>query len=201
MQRISVMTVRKFLIPWKRHHKAPPLPQKAVFFLMYGHLQIPRQRRPQSSFGFTAAGSLTEAALLLSAMEVPFPNIARMLSSQGQSIYEYEFRFSYVAQSMRKEWPGGAPHASEVPFVFNTLRQRYGSKATATDKAMARTISGYWTAFAKTGDPNGASRPHWPRYNVKQDVLANFTNKGVIIEPDPWKLRLDLTEGSHQDDQ
>jgi para-nitrobenzyl esterase len=124
--------------------------------------------------------------------------IARTLSSQGQAVYE--FRFSYVADSMRKEW-AGAPHASEVPFVFQTLLTRYGSKATPADEATARTISGYWIAFAKTGDPNGGSRPHWPAYNAKEDILANFTNKGVVIEPDPWKLRLDLTEESHKSDK
>jgi para-nitrobenzyl esterase len=122
--------------------------------------------------------------------------VARKRSSQGQTVYE--FRFSYVANSMREEWPEGAPHASEVPFVFDTLHQRYDGKATASDEAMARTISGYWIAFAKTGNPNGGGRPEWPPYNAKLDILANFTNKGVVIEPDPWKLRLDLTEESHQ---
>ncbi len=125
--------------------------------------------------------------------------LARTLSSQGQSIYL--FRFSYVADSMRKEWADGAPHAAEVPFVFETLRERYGSEATAADVAMARTVSAYWIAFAKTGDPNGGGRAHWPAYNAEQDVLANFTNNGVVIERDPWKLRLDLTEESHRNDK
>jgi para-nitrobenzyl esterase len=122
--------------------------------------------------------------------------IARTLSSQGQTVYE--FRFSYIATSMRGEWPDGAPHASEVPFVFETLHARYDGKATADDEAMARTISGYWVAFAKTGDPNGGNRPHWPAYNAQKDILANFTNHGVVIEPDSWKTRLDLTEASHR---
>jgi para-nitrobenzyl esterase len=125
--------------------------------------------------------------------------VARTRSSSGQTVYE--FRFSYVADSMRKTSISGAPHASEVPFVFGTLLQRYGGKATAADEAMSRTISSYWIAFAKTGDPNGAGRPHWPAYKAQQDILANFTDHGVVIEPDPWKLRLDLTEESHQNDK
>jgi para-nitrobenzyl esterase len=124
--------------------------------------------------------------------------IARLLSAQGQMVYE--FRYSYVADSMRQEW-SGAPHASEVPFVFETLQARYGDKATAVDEAMARTISGYWIAFAKTGNPNGGGRANWPAYNANQDVLANFTDKGVVIEPDPWKERLDLTEESHHNEK
>ena len=124
--------------------------------------------------------------------------IVRRLFSDGQTAYE--FRFSYVADSMRQEW-SGAPHASEVPFVFQTLHARYGDKATAADEAMARTISGYWIAFAKTGNPNGGGRANWPAYDANQDVLANFTDKGVVIEPDPWKERLDLTEESHHNDK
>jgi para-nitrobenzyl esterase len=124
--------------------------------------------------------------------------IARLRSSQGQIVYE--FRFSYVADSMRSEW-SGAPHASEVPFVFDNLHARYGDNTTAADEAVARTISGYWIAFAKTGNPNGGDRPNWPAYDAKEDILANFTEKGVIIEPDPWKERLDLTEESHHKDR
>ncbi len=124
--------------------------------------------------------------------------IARLLSSQDQIVYE--FRFSYIANSMRQQW-SGAPHASEVPFVFETLNARYANKATAADQAMARTISGYWIDFAKTGNPNGGGRANWPAYNANRDVLANFTENGVVIEPDPWKERLDLTEESHLSDK
>lgn len=125
--------------------------------------------------------------------------VSRLLASQGQTVYE--FRYSYVATSMRKEWTDGAPHASEVPFVFETLHARYDGQATPEDEVMAHAISGYWVAFAKTGDPNGGNRPHWPPYDSGKDVLANFTDHGVAIESDPWKDRLDLTEQSHQSDR
>jgi para-nitrobenzyl esterase len=58
--------------------------------------------------------------------------------------------------------------------------------------AMGKTTSGYWVAFVKTGNPNGDGRPDRPRYDpVARDVL-NFTNKGVIVAPDPLKERLNL---------
>ena len=50
----------------------------------------------------------------------------------------YHFRFSYVAESMRKEWPG-APHATEIPFVFDTVQARYGKDLAPADKKMAET--------------------------------------------------------------
>jgi para-nitrobenzyl esterase len=105
----------------------------------------------------------------------------------------WEFRFSYVAESMRKEWPG-APHASEIPFVFDTVRARYGAALTPADEKMARTVIAYWIQFAKTGNPNGAGMPEWPRYVPQNDVLMNFTGSGPAAQADPWKERLDLTQ-------
>lgn len=30
-------------------------------------------------------------------------------------------------------------------------------------------VQGYWTQFAKRGDPNGGDRPSWPRYQTESD--------------------------------
>jgi para-nitrobenzyl esterase len=118
--------------------------------------------------------------------------VARQIRAAGQPAYLY--RFSYVAESMRGEWKAGAPHATEIPYVFNTVAARYGDKLTAADKATAEAAQAYWIAFARTGNPNGAGRPDWPVYDPKQDKLMNFTNTGRTLEPDPWHARLDLLE-------
>ena len=109
----------------------------------------------------------------------------------GQPVWE--FRFSYVAESMRSQWPG-APHASDIPFVFDTVRARYADQLTAADESIARKIQGFWVQFAKTGDPNGAALPDWPKYSAGTDTLMNFTAGGAVAEPDPWKARMDVTE-------
>jgi para-nitrobenzyl esterase len=111
----------------------------------------------------------------------------------GQDQPAWEYRFSYVADSMRKEWPG-APHATEIPFVFDTVRARYEAALTPADATAAQTIHRYWVQFAKTGDPNGPGLPTWPRYSKKDDVLIDFTNNGAVAESDPWRARLDLVE-------
>src|SRR5262249_24432475 len=89
----------------------------------------------------------------------------------------------------------GAPHASEIAFVFDTVREKYGAQASPEDERMAKAVNGYWAAFAKTGDPNRLGQPAWPRYSKAQDVLMTFTAPGVpAAEKDPWKQRLDLVE-------
>ncbi|MBM7124427.1 carboxylesterase family protein [Dyella flava] len=123
---------------------------------------------------------------------------ARTLSAQGIPVYEY--RFSYVAQSMRSQGIAGAPHASEIPYVLQTIDARYGPSVTKTDRAVADLASGYWVNFARTGNPNRNGLAHWPRYESKSDELLDFHADGTAEgEADPWKARLDLTAAAAND--
>jgi len=124
-------------------------------------------------------------------MVEPARFVAKTLSRTEQPVWEY--RFSYVADSMRKEWLG-APHATEIPFVFDTVKARYESALTPADEKMAQTVNAYWLQFAKTGNPNGVGLPNWPQYNAQSDAIMDFTNDGPTAGADPWKARLDLTE-------
>lgn len=124
-------------------------------------------------------------------MVEPARAIARILSARGQPVYEY--RFSYVASSMRKTL-FGAPHASEIPFVFDTVAAHYGKATTGADQATARAMHAYWVAFARTGKPRVRGEPAWPAYHAATDELMNFTEQGPVAEADPRKVRLDLAE-------
>ncbi|HXY39045.1 MAG TPA: carboxylesterase family protein [Vicinamibacteria bacterium] len=131
--------------------------------------------------GLVSDGAMVEPARLL----------ARLAAAAGQPTYEY--RFSYVASSIRKD-TSGALHATEIPFVFETVRAKYGDATTAEDEALAAAANSYWVNFARSGDPNGGSLPKWPRYSEKEDALMEFTAAGPAGKPDPWKARLDFTE-------
>ena len=126
-------------------------------------------------------------------MGEPARFVAQTLSAQGRPVYE--FRFAYVAQSMRKEWPG-APHASDIPFVFDTVKARYGAALTVQDEQVAQLANAYWVAFASTGDPNGGGRPEWPAYRSATDQLMTIDapSEGG---PDPIKARLDLVRTAY----
>ncbi len=124
-------------------------------------------------------------------MVEPSRFVARTVSSQGLPGYEY--RFSYVAESLRDKLPG-APHATEIPYVFNTVDVVYKDKLTPADAAMANKTHAYWVGFAKTGDPSAAGLPKWDPQNPQTDFLMNFTNTGIVAGPDPWKALLDLVE-------
>lgn len=141
---------------------------------------------PHNSTDVRAIGSVIAADKM---MVEPARFIATEVAASGQPSYEY--RFSYVAVSMRKQWRG-APHATEIPFVFDTVKTRYAADLDPSDEAAARATNTYWSNFVKTGDPNSSGLPTWPKYSPSSDTLLDFTTTGPVATPDPWKTRLDL---------
>jgi para-nitrobenzyl esterase len=124
-------------------------------------------------------------------MVEPVRAVARILTARGQTVYP--FRFSYVAESQRAQFPG-AFHATEIPFVFDTVAARYGQDLTPADAAAARIIHSYWVAFARTGKPDVAGQPAWPAYSRQNETIMDFTARGPVVGADPWSARLDLAE-------
>lgn len=67
-----------------------------------------------------------------------------------------------------RKMPGddaGAYHSSELWYVFQTL-SRCWRDLTGMDYDLSRAMVGYWTNFAKYGDPNGAGLPVWTPYTA-----------------------------------
>jgi para-nitrobenzyl esterase len=124
------------------------------------------------------------------AMGEPARFLAR-LAAPVQPTYAY--RFSYVATSLRAK-EKGALHATEIPFVFSTVKAKYEAAATAEDIAMGEAMNAYWVDFARTGNPNGAGRPAWPVYSAGTDQIMDFTLAGPKPGPDPRKERLDFVD-------
>lgn len=127
-------------------------------------------------------------------MVEPARFVARIWDKAGIPVWQY--RFGYVAESMQDQWPA-AVHASEIPYVFNTLSARYADNVTAEDRAVARQIHQYWVNFARTGQPGAASLPVWNRYRQQKNNILIVPATGAehtAEQIDPWKSRLDLVE-------
>ena len=64
----------------------------------------------------------------------------------------FQYFFDYVPTALQAEHPNGAPHAGELPFVFDTL-DRYpllaGKTITERDRLVAKLTHACWVAFAK----------------------------------------------------
>jgi para-nitrobenzyl esterase len=123
---------------------------------------------------------------------------ARAFTAKGSPVYVY--RFSYVQSGLRQMWKNGAPHGSEISYVFDNLGIGGGfgpppPPPTAEDQAVAKKVHDYWVNFAKKGDPNGTGLTKWPLYDASKDEILDFRPDGSqLAGPDPWKARLDLAE-------
>lgn len=125
-------------------------------------------------------------------MHEPARFVAQRISEAGNPAWLY--RFGYVAESQRPEQLG-APHASELPYLFNTLDARYGEAVTEGDREMARLFHTYFANFAKAGDLNGDGLPLWPLFDLAETDLMLFTlDEGAVMSVDPLAERLNLVE-------
>ncbi|MDC8831987.1 carboxylesterase/lipase family protein [Alteromonas gilva] len=125
-------------------------------------------------------------------MQEPARYIAEQMTSHGQQAYYY--RFGTVAQSSDNP---GAPHASDIPFFFDTVAEKYGDALTQQDQAAASAIHQYIVSFAKTGKPVSDNAAQWQVFAPEQSNMLNMTRNGDMQHgTDPWKARLDVVKAA-----
>ncbi len=92
--------------------------------------------------------------------------------------------FAYVAawQSPAQGGKLRAHHGVEVPMVFDNsaLRHPPGSPRAEEAKELGRIMSGYWTQFARTGDPNKPGLPDWPAYRIPGRATMIFDSPATV---------------------
>lgn len=121
-------------------------------------------------------------------------SLAASLADHGLPVYAY--RFSYVADSVAKPG-GGAGHATDIPFFFDTVAVKYGAQASDRDIAVGKAMGTYLVNFAKRGDPNGGGLPAWPRYTRAGDELMDFAADGKPVAlKDPWAAEIDAAHAA-----
>ena len=116
--------------------------------------------------------------------------LARLHNKAGHPAWLYRFD---VSSPQNPEPHGGATHAIERPYVFGTLNT-LPYPVEDRDRKASDAMMGYWTAFARSGDPNGVGRPEWPKARAGDTRLMNFGNAGPTVTPVPFSARLDLLE-------
>jgi para-nitrobenzyl esterase len=80
----------------------------------------------------------------------------------------------------------GSMHGLELAFVFHvdsSMGYSYvGPKGSWTH--LSDQMADAWTRFARTGDPNGAGLPTWPRYGTEQHATMEFgVRSDVALDP------------------
>jgi para-nitrobenzyl esterase len=76
-------------------------------------------------------------------------------------------------------------HALEIPFVFDNITSRDSQMFTGDGPeraAIASSMHGAWTAFARTGDPNHAGLPAWPAYDAERRATMRFDATCEVLD-------------------
>jgi para-nitrobenzyl esterase len=100
-------------------------------------------------------------------------------NASGNSVWEYEFDRALPPHPR-------VGHSGELPYVFGNFRAKDGNGAAIqdADRRLSATIQGYWTNFAKTGNPNGPGLPFWPTYDGKARKYLTFTTTADVTVKD-----------------
>jgi para-nitrobenzyl esterase len=102
----------------------------------------------------------------------------------------YRYRFELRAPPSKYHPGTFAFHSDEIEYVFGTLDTRPGVVWRPEDRKLSDEVMSYWTNFARTGDPNGAGLPVWPKYG-KNDELIHLDSE-ITSGPDTLRARYEF---------
>jgi para-nitrobenzyl esterase len=109
----------------------------------------------------------------------------RKADQNAAPVWVYQFYRATPVQGGRYH----TPHASEIPFVFDTLANgtSIGGEPTASAQVLSDRMSAAWAYFARNGDPNGGKTPSWPKYNsaARPTMVWDESPAGPRVENDP----------------
>jgi para-nitrobenzyl esterase len=99
------------------------------------------------------------------------------MAALGTPVYHWMFQWQTPVLDGRPR----AFHCAELPFAFDNA-DRAAAMTGGGDRAraLAAKMADAWVAFARTGDPNHAGLPTWPRYDAARGQLMVFDDECVV---------------------
>ncbi|NYI78526.1 carboxylesterase/lipase family protein [Nocardioides panzhihuensis] len=114
-------------------------------------------------------------------------------ASAHQPVYAYEF--TEATDTPYNGVPLGSFHGLDLPYLWDlSLDQNPYPDLTREQEQLSATMIDYWAAFARTGDPNGPGRPHWPEY-APGSTVVELSTTGIAPTPSAGDHHCDFWAG------
>jgi para-nitrobenzyl esterase len=155
-------------------------------------LPADRKAAALAAFDPTGAGNKAQMANDMATRQYitePDRAISRVQAKTGQPVYTYYF--SYVSPGAKAQLPFGAPHTAEIKYAFAGPKQQFAD----VDLPLAKSVNAYWAAFIKTGNPDSAGGPAWPKF-APNETYMEFSADGAKSHEHFLKAQLDWQEAN-----
>ncbi len=114
------------------------------------------------------------------------------IASSFVPIFAYEFADENAPQNYLPPMsiPYAASHASEIQYLFPVANPSgFGLNLPQTpldagQQKLSDQMVGYWTEFAKNGDPNGHGQPNWPRFRRDHQSFLSLVPRAPTTKTD-----------------
>jgi para-nitrobenzyl esterase len=157
-----------------------PLPAAAYPAAIQATLGIPPAFVPQFTMQYPLA-SFPSPSLALSALgsDGIFDCNARFAAqklSQFVPTFAYEFNDENAPERFLPpvSFPYGATHASELQYLFSLPVTVPAPALDASQQQLSKVMIGYWTTFARTGQPSSSHTPLWSPFQTAGDTLQSL---------------------------
>ena len=155
---------------------------------------IPADRKAAAMAAFDPAGAGNKVQIandMATRQYITEPDraISRAQSKAGQPVYSYYF--NYVSPTLKARAPYGAGHTFEIMFAFAGPKQKFAPE----DLALAKSVNAYWAAFIKSGAPDSAGGPAWPKF-APNETYMEFSAEGAKPQDHFLKAQLDWQEAA-----
>jgi para-nitrobenzyl esterase len=172
---------------------------------LYGHNadQILKAYAPQTSEEVLQAATDLASARFIAHGTWKWTEL--QMKTGGKPVYRYFYtRIRPAYQSMPGEsspegsgGPGamlpqvrrGAAHSAEIQYAMGNLDLDNRYNWEPDDRKVSETMQAYFVNFIKTGNPNGAGLPNWPRYDAKSNYMRIRIDVVSAAEPEPDRSR------------
>lgn len=125
---------------------------------------------------------------------IPAVRLAERQLAHTEDVYLYLFTY----RSPALEGALGACHALEIPFVWDNLDAPgvhvLAGRPSDELRELAHATADAWVAFARSGRPEAAGLPGWPRYD-HDDRATMILDLEPRVEHDPYGAERALWEG------